>query len=97
MNDNVQRISDRGLAAYLLEKGFFCAKAIPSNARDTRRMDFIFIDLSSPILQRLEHDYLSYKREELSAKSLDDKNKRLGRLLKEGLTREELENLKNGA
>jgi hypothetical protein len=48
MDITIFRTDDRGLAAYALLLGHTCVGCIPSNHKDKRRMDFVFIDIPNP-------------------------------------------------
>lgn len=94
MSEQVYKTSDQGFAAYLLEKGFWCAKAIPANnPAFPDKMDFVFIDVDDP--KTLEDDYFRFKVEPMSAYSYFIKTRTLRRILRNnGMTKEEFEALK---
>lgn len=95
----IYRTSDRGLAAYLLMRGFVCVGAVPSpDAAPVDGMrgkfDFIFIDVDDA--GKIERAYYGRVPEKMSAFSFITKWYTTGRILKDPITRERMEQIKGG-
>ncbi len=92
MNVDVYRTSDRGLAAYFLLKGFNFLGCIPSNHADPRRMDFVFIGVTTP--RDTERPWYAKNKELMSAAGYFECLTTITRATKEPITHEEVEALR---
>lgn len=89
---DIYRTSDRGLAAYFLLKGFNCIGCVPANHADPRRMDFVFVGVTTP--KDIERPWYSKNREMMSAASYFESLTAITRLVKTPMTKEEVEALR---
>ena len=77
--DHHYKTSDQGLAAYLMERGYFCAGTVPEEGSSTRQF-FVFVDVEDP--KEVEEAYFRYKKEPMSARSYFEKVRSVRRLLR---------------
>lgn len=93
MNEQTYKTSDQGLAAYLMERGFYCVSAIPAgDARFPEKKVLVFVDVPDP--KALEDDYFRYKKEAMSAKSYFEKVRTVRHIIRNGISDEELASLR---
>lgn len=89
---DIYRTDDRGIAAYALLLGYTCIGCIPANHTDSRRMDFVFIDVPDPKV--LETDWYRGYKIMMSPRAYFTHMTTAVRMTKEPLTREEVERLR---
>lgn len=80
-HDEHYKTSDQGLAAYLMDQGFYCAGTVPDEHSDVRQF-FVFVDVPDP--KAIEEAYFRYKKEPMSARSYFEKMRTVRHLLKGG-------------
>lgn len=94
--EQIFKTSDQGFAAYIMERGYYCVRAIPSgDKRFPDRKDLVFIDVEDP--KQLEDDYFRYKKDVMSARSYFEKVRTVRHIIRNGLSEEELNKLKSDA
>lgn len=73
------KTSDQGLAAYFMNRGFYCAGTVADDASAVRRF-FVFVDVPDP--KEIEEAYFRYKQEPMSARSYFEKMRTVRQLLR---------------
>jgi hypothetical protein len=84
MNNHTRRLI-KGLAAYLMERGFYCVGTVKETELEPIRYQFVFVDVPDP--KAIEDSWYRYRKESLSARSYFEKLRTVRQLLREGGTK----------
>lgn len=92
MDIQLYKTADRGIAAFAMMLGHNCIGCLPSNHTDTKRMDFVFIDVPDP--KALEQRWYREEKIMMSPYVYFQRLTSAIRMVKNPLTREEVERLR---
>lgn len=79
-DEKIYKTSDQGLAAYLMERGYFCVGTVAENDLPPIRYQFIFTDIDDP--KELEDSWYRYRKEFISPRSYFEKLRTVRQLLR---------------